>query len=165
MIDDGPGISEYEPKPSQNSLEKEIVPPRVNEDKINEFFEPYKELMEDVVEYSKIRAERIIQEKKVSEYKKHLEDATKIREEILKKKIEDSSGPNFGGILSLIITIGVGYFVFSQIFKSMMDTGVYSGNQVMSSVQNTFMPLFILAGIGGVIIAIMTMAFNRGSYY
>lgn len=169
MIDDGPGISEYEPKPvnsSENSFEKETVPPRVNDNKISEFFEPYHELMEDVVEYSKSRAQSILDKQTTPSgpYRVVPIIESRATEKELKEKINDSSGAP-GRLIQLLVTVVVGYFLFTTVMSNMFSNSSLSANPILNSVQNTFMPIFIMAGIAGALIAVLTTLFRGPSRF
>ena len=74
----------------------------------------------------------------------------------------DSKG-QVSGLIGLIAVVGVAGIILMIIYNSVLTTSAFSTNTTLLTVQNTFMPLFILAGVAGAVIAVLLFSFaGRG---
>lgn len=73
----------------------------------------------------------------------------------------DSRG-QVSGLIGLIAVVGVAGIILMIIYNSVLVTSSFSTNATLLTVQNTFMPLFILAGVAGAVIAVLLFSFGGG---
>ena len=73
----------------------------------------------------------------------------------------DSKG-QVSGLLGLIAIVAVGGIILMSIYNSVLVTmpATISTNSTLQSVLTTFMPLFILAGVAGAVIAVLLFGFG-----
>ena len=71
----------------------------------------------------------------------------------------DSKG-QVSGLIGLIAVVGVAGIILMTVYNSVLTTSVFSNNATLLVVQDTFMPLFILAGIAGAVIAVLLFSFG-----
>ena len=74
----------------------------------------------------------------------------------------DSKG-QVSGLIGLIAVVGVAGIILMIVYNRVLVTSAFSTNATLLVVQNTFMPLFILAGVAGAVIAVLLFSFaGRG---
>ena len=71
----------------------------------------------------------------------------------------DSKG-QVSGLLGLIAIVAVGGIITLAIYNSVLLTSSFSTNATLLSVQNTFIPLFVLAGVAGAVISVLLFGFG-----
>lgn len=73
----------------------------------------------------------------------------------------DSKG-QVSGLLGLIAVVGVGGIILMQIYYSVLVSlpSTLSTNGTLQSVLTSFLPLFILAGVAGAVIAVLLFSFG-----
>jgi hypothetical protein len=64
------------------------------------------------------------------------------------------------GLIGLIALVGVAGIILMIVYNSVLLTSTFSTNATLLSVQNVFMPLFILAGVAGAVIGVLLLAFG-----
>lgn len=80
-----------------------------------------------------------------------------------KSPMEMGNKGQVSGLIGLIAVVGVAGIILMIIYNSVLVTSAFSTNSTLLVVQNTFMPLFILAGVAGAVIAVLLFSFaGRG---
>lgn len=65
------------------------------------------------------------------------------------------------GLLALIAVVVVGGVITLQIFNQVLDNSMFENYGILLSVQNSFIPLFVLAGVAGAVIAVLLFSFGN----
>lgn len=82
----------------------------------------------------------------------------KLVQTIFPKRMNEEKA-QVSALIGLIAVVGVGGIILMTIFSSVLLTSVFSTNATLLTVRNSFMPLFILAGVAGAVIAVLLFSF------